>query len=168
MEKKDLRYWEELFQSLQMKYYSFLAAPLFIFAVFFLRAENGNEKLFRLTATIEEAIVISLAIIGALSIMIAFVYTRTKFKQARDIATIDEKVMEFKRIVMNKYLLLFCIQLLIVLGYGMTYHNGLMGVFTGLLLYSSFFRPELLTVRRTLKLKKEEYQKIDYKSNIVS
>jgi hypothetical protein len=37
-----------------------------------------------------------------------------------------------------------------------------------LLLYSSFFRPEIQTAKRDLRLSKEEYRKIDYKTGLVT
>ena len=48
------------------------------------------------------------------------------------------------------------------------HHNGLMGLFTGLLLYSFFFLDrKIQNARRDLRLSKEEYHKIDYKTGLM-
>ncbi len=162
-ENKDFKYWESFFQSLQMKYYGLLAAPLFLFAIVFLRAENGNDTLMQLSPQME------VYFVGFVSFfaLIVLLYLHF-FAKNRNTATAQEKDLEvkmkrYKRTTMIKYVGLSVYQVIIVFAFACTYHNAMMGLFTGLLLYASFFRPELPTVRRDLKLKKEEYHQINYK-----
>jgi len=166
-ENKDLKYWEKFFQSLQMTYYSLLAAPLFIFAIAFLRAENGNDKIMSLALEEETYLVTSVAVVAVVIALILLLYVRQKYKLISRVEEIIEKMNAYRNVIMTKYIVLCVLQLIVVLAYAATYHNGLMGLFTGLLLYASFFRPELQTAKRSLRMSEKTFRQIDYKTNIL-
>lgn len=162
--KNELKYWESYFQSLQMTYYALLAGPLFFFAIIFLRAENGNETFFNLPEQYTNTLV-GLVVIFALIVLVYLHFaTRIKYRVAASEKDIIPKMQKYRSATLIKYVGLAIFQLVTVVVFSMTYHNGLMALFTGLLLYSSFFRPELQTVRRDLRLSKEDYSKINYKA----
>ncbi|ADR23379.1 hypothetical protein MATR_27710 [Marivirga tractuosa] len=167
-QKEDFKYWESFFQSLQMTYYGLLAAPLFLFAVAFLRAENGNAKLLAIPADIEDTIVGITVILAIIETVFLHFLAKRQYKLAAQDDVLVSKMKKYKSATLIKYIGLAIYQIITVAVFAMTYHNGLMGLFTGLLLYSSFFRPEIQNARRDLKLSKEEYQKIDYKTGLVT
>lgn len=167
-QKTDFKYWESFFQSLQMTYYGLLAAPLFLFAVVFLRAENGNVKLLAIPADIEDTIVGITVILAIIEIVFLHFLAARQYKEAAKDNDLISKLKKYKSATLIKYIGLAVYQIITVAVFAMTYHNGLMGLFTGLLLYSSFFRPEIQNARRDLRLTKEEYQKIDYKTGLVT
>ena len=167
-QKSDFKYWESFFQSLQMTYYSLLAAPLFLFAVAFLRAENGNAKLLAIPSDIEDTIVGVTVILALVETIFLHFLAARQYKHAAQEKELLIKMRKYKNATLIKYVGLAIYQIITVIVFGMTYHNGLMGLFTGLLLYSSFFRPELPNARKALKLTKEEYQKIDYKTGLLT
>ncbi|WP_375578700.1 hypothetical protein ABWH96_16965 [Marivirga tractuosa] len=167
-QKPDFKYWESYFQSLQMTYYGLLAAPLFLFAVVFLRAENGNAKLLGIPADIEDTVVGVTVILAIIEIVFLHLLANRQYKLAAQDEELTSKMRKYKSATLVKYIGLAIYQIITVTVFAMTYHNGLMGLFTGLLLYSSFFRPEIQNARRDLKLSKEEYQKIDYKTGLVT
>jgi hypothetical protein len=168
LEKQDFKYWESFFQSLQMTYYGLLAAPLFLFAVVFLRAENGNAKLFSIPADVVDTIVGVTVILAIIEIVFLHLLAARQYKLAAKEEDLLSKMRKYKSATLIKYIGLAIYQIITVAVFAMTYHSGLMGLFTGLLLYSSFFRPEIQNARRDLKLTKEEYQKIDYKTGLVT
>lgn len=166
-QSKDIKYWESFFQSLQMTYYSLLAVPLFVFAIAFLRAENGNSKLIYLNAE-QEMMIVSIIAISAVIVMLGvYFYARKKYKEASSEKDIFDKMNYYRKATLTKYITLCIAQILSVFAFLVTYHNGLMGVFTALLLFSSFFRPELTTARKSLKLSKEEFKQINYKNQVL-
>lgn len=167
-QKPDFKYWESFFQSLQMAYYGLLAAPLFLFAVVFLRAENGNAKLLGIPAEIEDTIVGITVILAIIETVFLHFLAKRQYKLAAQDDELISKMRKYKSATLIKYIGLAIYQIITVAVFAMTYHNGLMGLFTGLLLYSSFFRPEIQNARRDLKLSKDEYQKIDYKTGLVT
>jgi|GEM_PF-5425307 hypothetical protein len=167
-QKPDFKYWESFFQSLQMAYYGLLAAPLFLFAVVFLRAENGNAKLLGIPAEIEDTIVGITVILAIVETVFLHFLAKRQYKLAAQDDELISKMRKYKSATLIKYIGLAIYQIITVAVFAMTYHNGLMGLFTGLLLYSSFFRPEIQNARRDLKLSKDEYQKIDYKTGLVT
>ncbi|MFQ3215488.1 MAG: hypothetical protein ACI9XJ_000092 [Marivirga sp.] len=168
MEKnRDLKYWESFFQSMQMTYYSLLAAPLFIFAIAFLRAENGNKKLLALNSEIE-TILVSIVSVLALAVMVAiYLYADNKYKVAQKEEVLERKLIVFRSASLLKYVALCVAQVVTVIGFAVTYHNALMGIFTALLLYSSFFRPEIATAKKVLKLSKSDFDLINYKKQLI-
>ena len=167
-QKADFKYWESFFQSLQMTYYSLLAAPLFLFAVAFLRAENANAKVVGIPASMEDTIVGITVILALIETVFLHFLAVRQYKVAAQEEELRVKMRKYKNATLVKYVGLAIYQIITVVIFAMTYHNGLMGLFTGLLLYSSFFRPEIQHARRDLKLSKEEYQKINYKTGLVS
>jgi len=167
-QKHDFKYWESFFQSLQMTYYGLLAAPLFFFAIIFLRAENGNAKLFGISAEIENTVVGITVILAIVEIVFLHIFAARQYKSAAKDTVLLTKMKKYKSATLVKYVGLAIYQIITVAVFAMTYHNGLMGLFTGLLLYSSFFRPEIQNAKRDLRLSKEEYQKIDYKTGLVT
>lgn len=167
-QKANFKYWESFFQSLQMTYYGLLAAPLFLFAVVFLRAENGNAKLLHIPAEIEGTVVGVTVILAIVEIIFLHFLAAKQYKLAAQEKELLTKMRKYKNATLVKYIGLAIYQIITVAVFAMTYHSGLMGLFTGLLLYSSFFRPEIQNARRDLKLSKEEYQKIDYKTGLVT
>lgn len=167
-QKPDFKYWESFFQSLQMAYYGLLAAPLFLFAVVFLRAENGNAKLLGIPTEIEDTIVGITVILAIVETVFLHFLAKRQYKLAAQDDELISKMRKYKSATLIKYIGLAIYQIITVAVFAMTYHNGLMGLFTGLLLYSSFFRPEIQNARRDLKLSKDEYQKIDYKTGLVT
>jgi hypothetical protein len=167
-QKEDFKYWESFFQSLQMTYYGLLAAPLFLFAVAFLRAENGNAKLLAIPADIEDTIVGITVILAIVETVFLHFLAKRQYKLAAQDDVLISKMKKYKSATLIKYIGLAIYQIITVAVFAMTYHSGLMGLFTGLLLYSSFFRPEIQNARRDLRLSKEEYQKIDYKTGLVT
>lgn len=167
-QKPDFKYWESFFQSLQMTYYGLLAAPLFLFAVAFLRAENGNAKLLAIPADIEDTIVGITVILAIIETIFLHFLAARQYKLAAQEEELLSKMKKYRNATLIKYIGLAIYQIVTVAVFAMTYHSGLMGLFTGLLLYSSFFRPEIQNARRDLRLSKEEYQKIDYKTGLVT
>jgi len=167
-QKSEFKYWESFFQSLQMTYYGLLAAPLFLFAIVFLRAENGNTKFFGISAELEDTVVGITVILAIVEIVFLHFLAARQYKVASRDSDLVSKMKKYKNATLVKYIGLAIYQIITVAVFAMTYHNGLMGLFTGLLLYSSFFRPEIQNARRDLKLSKEEYQKIDYKTGLVT
>lgn len=167
-QKTDFKYWESFFQSLQMTYYALLAAPLFLFAVVFLRAENGNAKLIGIPVDIEDTVVGVTVILAVIEVVFLHFLAARQYKAAAQDDELRSKMRKYKSATLVKYIGLAIYQIITVAVFAMTYHSGLMGLFTGLLLYSSFFRPEIQNARRDLKLSKEEYQKIDYKTGLVT
>jgi len=167
-QSENVKYWEHFFQSLQMTYYSLLAAPLFIFAIAFLRAENGNETILKLTSEYTYYLVLFLSLGTLLGVLILFLMTRRRYNTIAAMEELTTKMKAYKQTTLTKYITLSLLQVLIVFAYAATYHNALLGVFTALLLYASFFRPELQTARRALKLDKETFRKINYKTNIIN
>jgi hypothetical protein len=164
---RDLKYWESFFQSLQMTYYSLLAAPLFIFAIAFLRAENGNSKLLALNSE-EETIIVSIVSVLAVIVMVAVYFSAAnKYKLAQKEEVLERKLRQFRSASLNKYIVLSVVQVVTVIVFSATYHNALMGIFTALLLYSSFFRPEIATAKKVLKLSKRDYDLINYKKQLI-
>jgi len=166
-QKSDFKYWESFFQSLQMTYYALLAAPLFFFAVVFLRVENGNAKLIGIPADIENTVVGITVVFAIIEIVFLHFLARRQYKIAAQDDDLKSKMRKYKNATLIKYIGLAIYQIITVVVFAMTYHNGLMGLFTGLLLYSSFFRPEIQNARRDLRLSKEEYHKIDYKTGLM-
>jgi sterol desaturase/sphingolipid hydroxylase (fatty acid hydroxylase superfamily) len=166
-DNKDIKYWERFFQSLQMTYYSLLAAPLFLFAIAFLRAENGNNKIVKLGLDEETYLVVSVSVVSVVIALILLLYIRQKYKLIARIEEIRPKMNAYREATMTKYIVLCVLQLIVVIAYAATYHNGLMGLFTGLLLYASFFRPELQTAKRSLRMSEKTFRQIDYKTNIL-
>jgi hypothetical protein len=167
-QKSDFKYWESFFQSLQMTYYGLLAAPLFLFSIVFLRAENGSAKLFEIPADIENTVVGVTVIFAIIEIVFLHFLASRQYKLAAQEEALITKMRKYKNATLVKYIGLAIYQIITVAVFAVTYHSGLMGLFTGLLLYSSFFRPEIQYARRDLKLSKEEYQKIDYKTGLVT
>ncbi|SMG27065.1 hypothetical protein SAMN05661096_01570 [Marivirga sericea] len=167
-QKSDFKYWESFFQSLQMTYYGLLAAPLFLFAVVFLRAENGNAKFLAIPANIEDTVVGITVILAVVEILFLHFLAAKQYKLASKDEDLLSKMRKYKSATLVKYIGLAIYQIITIAIFAMTYHNGLMGLFTGLLLYSSFFRPEIQNARRDLKLSKEEYQNIDYKTGLMT
>jgi len=166
--KEDFKYWEKFFQSLQMTYYSLLAVPLFMFAIVFLRAENGSSKILSISPSIEDTVVLIVTVLALVEILALHYISARNYKEAAKGENLLFKMKKYRSATMVKYVGLAIYQIVTVIVFGMTYHNGLMGLFTGLLLYSSFFRPELPNARKALKLTKEEYQKIDYKTGLLT
>jgi hypothetical protein len=166
--KSDYKYWESFFQSLQMTYYGLLAAPLFLFALFFLRAENRSSKLFEIPTGLEDIVVGITVVLAIIEILVLHFFALRQYKAAAKDTDLFSKMSRYKNATLIKYVGLAFYQVITVLVFASTYHNGLMGLFTGLLLYSSFFRPEIQNARRDLRLSKEEYQKIDYKTGLVT
>lgn len=167
-QKPDFKYWESFFQSLQMTYYGLLAAPLFLFAIVFLRAENRSAKLFGIPAEMEDTVVGITVILAIIEIVFLHFLAARQYKSAAQDDELLSKMKKYRSATLIKYIGLAIYQIITVVVFAMTYHNGLMGLFTGLLLYSSFFRPEIQNARRDLKLTKDEYQKIDYKTGLVT
>lgn len=167
-QKPDFKYWESFFQSLQMTYYALLAVPLFLFAIVFLRVENGNAKLLGVPADIEDTVVGITVIFAIIEIVFLHFLAKRQYNIAAQDDDLRSKMWKYKNATLIKYIGLAIYQIITVAVFAMTYHNGMMGLFTGLLLYSSFFRPEIQNARRDLKLSKEEYQKIDYKTGLVT
>jgi hypothetical protein len=167
-QKSDFKYWESFFQSLQMTYYSLLAAPLFLFAVVFLRVENGNAKVLAIPSDMENTVVGITVILAIVEIVFLHFLASRQYKLAAQKEDLVAKMRKYKSATLIKYIGLAIYQIITVAVFAMTYHNGLMGLFTGLLLYSSFFRPEIQNARRDLSLSKEEYQQIDYKTGIMT
>ncbi len=166
--QKDLKYWEQFFQSLQMTYYSLLAAPLFVFAIAFLRAENGSKTILALNTEFETLLVSSVAIVALAGTALVFIFAKSKYKVAAQTADVNNKMVIYRKATLTKYVVLSLLQVLVVAAYSATYHNALMGVFTALLLFASFFRPELQTAKRALRMSKETFMKVNYKSNIIN
>jgi hypothetical protein len=158
-------YWEQFFQSLQMTYYGLLAGPLFIFAIAFLRSENGNDPILFLSDKIELMLVVFVLVLAVIGMVIIHFYTKSIYTTAMKLDDLKVKLATYKRATLNKYIVLSILQVIAVAAFAITYHNGLMGIFTALLLFASFFRPELQNAKRDLRLSKAEYALIDYKSN---
>ncbi|MGM0581330.1 MAG: hypothetical protein ACQETL_11660 [Bacteroidota bacterium] len=167
-QKPDHKYWESFFQSLQMTYYGLLAAPLFLFAIVFLRAENASAKLINIPAEMEDTVVGITVILAVVEIVFLHLLAARQYKVAAQDEELLSKMRKYRSATLVKYFGLAIYQIITVAVFAMTYHNGLMGLFTGLLLYSSFFRPEIQNARRDLRLSKEEYQEIDYKTGLVT
>lgn len=167
-EKPDFKYWESFFQSLQMTYYGLLAAPLFLFAVVFLRVENRSAKLLDISSEMEANLVGATVIAGVIALILLHLLAVRKYKEAAMNDDLSDKLKSYKRATLTKYIGLAICQLITIAVFAITFHNGLMALFTGLLLYSSFFRPEIQNARRDLKLSKEEYLQIDYKTGLVT
>jgi hypothetical protein len=159
--------WEKFFQSLQMTYYSLLAAPLFIFAIIFLRAENGNAKLIDIDPEMQNYLVLLVTIIAFMDVVFLHVFYKKRMRDARSFNTVEAKLSVFRKATMFKYIGVAIYQLITIVVFAITYHQGIMALFTGLLLYSSFFRPELQIAKRDLRLSKEEFRQIDYKSEVI-
>ncbi|WKV10562.1 hypothetical protein [Marivirga harenae] len=167
-QKSNYKYWESFFQSMQMTYYALLAAPLFLFALVFLRAENRSAKLFGIPADLENSVVGITVILAIIEIVFLHFLAARQYKSAAQDSDLHSKMKKYRSATLVKYIGLAIYQVITVAVFAMTYHSGLMGLFTGLLLYSSFFRPEIQNARRDLKLTKEEYQQIDYKTGLVT
>lgn len=165
-EKNHSKNWEPFFQSLQMKYYALLAGPLFLFALAFLSSENGNAPLMRLSEQMELYFLSFVTFFALIVVLYLHFYVKNRSIAASRIKDLDKKLTIYKKAALIKYGGLAIYQLLIIFTFACTYHNGMMGLFTALLLYASFFRPELQTVRRDLRLSKEEYQEINYKIQV--
>ncbi|MBK6264836.1 hypothetical protein JKA74_07295 [Marivirga sp. S37H4] len=163
-EKRDLKYWESFFQSLQMNYYGLLAAPLFLFAIVFLRSENGNNTLTQLSLQMEIYFVGFVSFFALIVVLYLHFFAKNRNMAASKEKDLENKMKIYKRTTLIKYVSLSIYQVIIVFTFACTYHNAMMGLFTALLLYASFFRPELQTVRRDLRLSKEEYKQINYKA----
>lgn len=162
-EKPDLKYWESFFQSLQMKYYGLLAGPLFVFAIAFLRAENGNPPLMRVDPQMEVYALGFVTFFALIVVLYLHIFAKNRYAAASRKERLVEKMHIYKKATLVKYIGLSIYQVIVVFTFACTYHSGMMGLFTALLLYASFFRPELQTVRRDLKLSKAEYEAINYK-----
>ncbi|GAA5029606.1 hypothetical protein GCM10011506_18060 [Marivirga lumbricoides] len=163
-EKFDSKHWGNYFQSLQMKYYALLAAPLFLFAIAFLRAENGNAPLMRLGEQMEIYFLGFVTFFAFIVVLYLHFFVKNRNNSLARDKDLTKKLALYRKTALIKYVGLAIYQILIIFTFACTYHNGIMGLFTALLLYASFFRPELQTIRRDLKLNKEEYQQINYKA----
>jgi hypothetical protein len=163
-QKPDLKYWESFFQSLQMKYYALLAGPLFLFAIVFLRHENGNKTIMDLSEAMQLYFVGFVAFFAVVVVLYLHFFAKNRNVTASKDPELGRKMTIYKNAILIKYVGLSVYQLLIIFAYACTYHNAMMALYTALLLYASFFRPELQNVRRDLRMKKEVYQQIDYKS----
>ncbi|HET8859350.1 hypothetical protein [Marivirga sp.] len=166
--KSDYKYWESFFQSLQMTYYGLLAVPLFLFAIVFLRSENGNAKVIGIPYEMEDTVAGITVILAIIEIVFLHLLAARQYKSASQMDDLIAKMRKYRSATMIKYVGLAIYQIITIAVFAMTYHKGMMGLFTGLLLYSSFFRPEIQNARRDLKLSKEEYQKINYKTGLVT
>ena len=113
-DNKDIKYWERFFQSLQMTYYSLLAAPLFLFAIAFLRAENGNNKIVRLGLDEETYLVVSVSVVSVVIALILLLYIRQKYKLIARIEEIRPKMNAYRQATMTKYIVLCVLQLRII------------------------------------------------------
>ncbi len=163
--KPDLKYWENFFQSLQMKYYGLLAGPLFLFAIVFLRNENGNKTLMDISEAMELYMIGFVSFFAIIVVLYLHFFAKNRNVTAAKEADLIRKMTIYRNTTLVKYVGLSLYQIIIIFAFACTYHNAMMGLYTALLLYASFFRPELQNVKRDLRMKKETYEKINYKVN---
>lgn len=164
-QKTDLKYWENFFQSLQMKYYGLLAAPLFLFAIAFLRNENGNQTLMDISEVMEFYVIGFVSFFAVIVVLYLHFFAKNRNVTASKEPDLVRKMSIYRNATLIKYMGLSVYQVIIIFAFACTYHNAMMGVYTALLLYASFFRPELQNVKRDLRMKKETYEQINYKTN---
>ncbi len=164
-QKPDLKYWESFFQSLQMKYYGLLAAPLFLFAIVFLRHENGNQTLMDISADMELYMIGFVSFFALIVVLYLHFFAKNRNVTAAREEDLLRKMSIYKNATLIKYVGLGVYQIIIIFAFACTYHNAMMGLYTALLLYASFFRPELQNVKRDLRMKKDTYQQINYKAS---